>query len=54
MALNYENTQIFTAVFNFHGISHAFQYTTIKIVIFCPFKNLLNNKKLKRMPKSLC
>ena len=54
MALNYENKQIFTAIFNFHGTSHAFQYTTIKIVIICTFKNLLNNKKFKKMPKSLC
>ena len=31
--------------FNFHMILHAFQYATIKIIIFCPYKNLLNNKK---------
>ena len=26
-------------------MSHAFQYTTIKMTIFCACKNLLNNKK---------
>ena len=26
-------------------MSHAFQYTTIKMIIFCACKNLLNNKK---------
>ena len=26
-------------------MSYAFQYTTIKMIIFCTCKNLLNNKK---------
>ena len=26
-------------------MSHAFQHTTIKMIIFCACKNLLNNKK---------
>ena len=39
-------------MFHFHGTSHAFQYTTIKMTIFCACKNLLI-KKVKRILKSL-
>ena len=41
--------KIFIVVYHFHGISHAFQYTTINIICSC--KTLLNKKKLKRIPK---
>ena len=34
-------------MFHFHGISRAFQYTSIKMVISCTCKNLLNNKEIE-------
>ena len=34
-------------LFHFHGISPIFQYTTIKIIIFCACKNLWNKKNVK-------
>ena len=32
-------------MYQLHDISHAFQYTNIKMKIFCACENLLNNKK---------
>ena len=34
-------------MFHFHGILYVFQYATIKMIIFCACKNLLNIKSLK-------
>ena len=47
--LKYENKQIFTAAFHFRRILPTFQYTTIKMIIFCKCKNdeqFLNNTKI--------